>query len=77
MDYKTLDFQLPQSGGAFIPSMSYFLVEYNFGSATDKGDNYTATKALEQRKDCSAKQLYGMYVFCRYIQNGRNRYQCY
>lgn len=35
-------------GGACVPYMSYFLCEYNFGSATEKVDNYTATRPIAQ-----------------------------
>jgi hypothetical protein len=38
----------PSGGGGWIPSMSYFLIEYNFGSANGATDAYTATEALKQ-----------------------------
>ena len=53
----------PSSGGAFIPSMSYFLIEYNFGSATNKSDDYTATKALEQKQKIT---LQNNFMGCMY-----------
>lgn len=39
----------PTGGGAIIPRLCYFLVEYNFGSAVAKTDDYTATQALDQK----------------------------
>ena len=48
----------PSGGGAFIPSMSYFLVEYNFGDADGKTDPYTATKALTQNKKIAVFESY-------------------
>ena len=53
----------PSSGGAFIPSMSYFLVEYNFGSATNKTNEFTATKALEQKQKIA---LQNNFMGCMY-----------
>jgi len=38
----------PSGGGGWIPSMSYFLIEYNFGAGLDASDAYTATEALKQ-----------------------------
>lgn len=35
-------------GGAWIPSMSYFLVEYAFGDIVGSTDSYTPTQALPQ-----------------------------
>ncbi len=40
----------PSGGGCVIPHMSYFLVEYNFGDADGKTNDYTATTALPQSK---------------------------
>lgn len=40
----------PSGGGCVIPHMSYFLVEYNFGDADGKTDEYTAINALPQSK---------------------------
>jgi hypothetical protein len=38
----------PSVGGGWIPSMSYFLIEYNFGAGLGATDAYTATEALKQ-----------------------------
>ena len=38
----------PSGGGGWIPSMSYFLIEYNFGAGLGASDAYTATEALKQ-----------------------------
>ena len=40
----------PAGGGCVIPHMSYFLVEYNFGSSDGAPNEYTAVEALEQSK---------------------------
>jgi len=53
----------PSGGGAFIPSMSYFLVEYNFGDSDGKTDPYTATKALTQNKKIA---LQNNFMGCMY-----------
>ena len=45
----------PSSG--LIPSMSYFLVEYNFGSAVGKVDNYTSAQALDQKDKITSTWL--------------------
>ena len=42
-------FSVSNSGdSSWIPSLSYFVLEYSFGSANGKSDNYTATEALQQ-----------------------------
>ena len=53
----------PSGGGAFIPAMSYFLVEYNFGDTEGKTDNYTATKALPQSSKIT---LQNNFMACMY-----------
>ena len=38
----------PAGNGSWVPSMSYFLVEYAFGSAEGATDAYSPVKAMRQ-----------------------------
>jgi hypothetical protein len=42
-------FSVSNSGDSYwLPALSYFVLEYSFGSANGKDGNYTATEALKQ-----------------------------
>ena len=53
----------PSGGGCVIPSMSYFQVEYNFGSMAGAADKYTATQALKQSQKIA---LQNNFMSCAY-----------
>lgn len=58
----------PSGGGCIIPDMSYFLIEYNFGSMTGATDAYTATQALNQSAKIALQNNFMacMYNACRF-----------
>ena len=60
----------PGGGNCIIPSMSYFQVEYNFGSMDNTTDKYTAVKALQQSKKIV---LQNNFMACAYTAA---RYTC-
>ena len=55
-------------GNAIIPSMSYFVIEYNFGSMTGATDAYTATQPLKQSQKITLQNNWPscLYNSCRY-----------
>lgn len=58
----------PSGGGCILPHMSYFMVEYNFGSAEGTTDPYTAVNALNQNAKVALQNNFMscMYNACRF-----------
>ena len=61
---QSFNFSITPSGGqCVIPPLSYFLIEYNWGDAKNKSNDYTATQALPQSKKIA---LQNNWVSCLY-----------